>query len=76
LTVIFSCIPHVDKEQNERSAAKKERLDSWALVSSVPSFLTEILMRYRTGTDWDKVRSIEAEVIPECDELRRLGLLQ
>lgn len=27
------------------------------------------------GTDWTKVRAIEAEPIPSCDELRRLGLL-
>lgn len=28
------------------------------------------------GTDWDKVKKIEAEVIESCDELRRLGLLR
>lgn len=28
------------------------------------------------GTDWDKVRRIDAEPIESCDELRRLGLLK
>jgi hypothetical protein len=28
------------------------------------------------GTNWEKVRSIEREPIPECDELKRLGVLQ
>ncbi|KAG5654360.1 hypothetical protein H0H81_003818 [Sphagnurus paluster] len=27
------------------------------------------------GTDWDKVRAIDKEVIPSCEELRRLGVL-
>jgi len=26
------------------------------------------------GTDWDKVRAIEAEVVESCEELKRLGL--
>lgn len=26
------------------------------------------------GTDWEKVRKIEAEVIPGCEELTRMGL--
>jgi DnaJ homolog subfamily B member 12 len=28
------------------------------------------------GTDWTKVRKIEAEVIPSCDELKKLGLIR
>ncbi|KAJ6591494.1 hypothetical protein DFH09DRAFT_1025280 [Mycena vulgaris] len=28
------------------------------------------------GTDWDKVKRIEEEVVPSCDELKRLGLLR
>lgn len=28
------------------------------------------------GTDWEKVRRIDAEPIESCEELRRLGLLQ
>lgn len=28
------------------------------------------------GTDWDKVRRIDAEPINSCEELRKLGLLK
>jgi len=28
------------------------------------------------GTDWEKVRKIEAEVVPSCEELQRLGIRQ
>lgn len=28
------------------------------------------------GTDWDKVKKIESEVIESCEELRRLGILR
>lgn len=28
------------------------------------------------GTDWEKVRKIEAEPIPACEELRSMGLLR
>lgn len=28
------------------------------------------------GTDWKKVERIEAEVVPSCEELKRLGLLR
>ncbi|GLB41945.1 putative dnaJ-domain-containing protein [Lyophyllum shimeji] len=27
------------------------------------------------GTDWEKVRAIEEEVVPSCEELKRLGVL-
>ncbi|EAU90500.2 endoplasmic reticulum protein [Coprinopsis cinerea okayama7 len=28
------------------------------------------------GTDWEKVKKIESEVIPSCEELKRLGVLR
>lgn len=28
------------------------------------------------GTDWDKVKRIEKEAVPSCDELRKLGLIR
>ncbi|CAK5283108.1 unnamed protein product [Mycena citricolor] len=28
------------------------------------------------GTDWDKVKKIENEVVPSCEELKKLGLLR
>ena len=31
---------------------------------------------FGVGTDWEKVRRIEAETFPSCEELRRLGLLK
>ncbi|KIJ65556.1 hypothetical protein HYDPIDRAFT_88646 [Hydnomerulius pinastri MD-312] len=31
---------------------------------------------FGVGTDWDKVRSIEAEKIESCEELKRLGVLK
>jgi hypothetical protein len=42
-----------------------EFLHSYALTNHI-----------NVGTNWEKVRSIEQEPIPECDELRRLGVLR
>ena len=28
------------------------------------------------GVDWEKVRKLESEVVPSCEELKRLGLLR
>lgn len=50
--------------QCQRGVDRKERLKN-----------QEVGM-FGIGTDWDKVRQIDAETIPSCDELRRLGLLQ
>lgn len=28
------------------------------------------------GVDWEKIRKLESEVVPSCEELKRLGLLR
>lgn len=50
--------------QCQRGMDRKERLKSQEVGV------------FGIGTDWDKVRKIDAQPIESCDELRRLGLLK
>lgn len=48
----------------QRGADRKERLKN------------QEVGLFGIGTDWDKVRKIDAEPIESCEELRRMGLLK
>ena len=48
----------------QRGADRKERLKNQEVGF------------FGIGTDWDKVRKIDAEPIESCEELRRMGLLK
>ncbi|KAI0705226.1 DnaJ-domain-containing protein [Cytidiella melzeri] len=50
--------------QCQRGADRKERMKN------------EEVGMFGIGTDWDKVRRIDAEPVKSCEELRRLGLLK